>query len=50
MLERWETQGTTQKIKDLKDEIEASMDAAHNSMIKIKRNMNMRKRMIATRT
>jgi len=50
MLERWESQGTTQKIKDLKDEIEASMDAAHQSMIKIKRNMNMRKRMIATRT
>ena len=50
MLERWETQGTTQKIKDLRDDIKHSMDACHSSMNTIKRNMNMRKRMIATRT
>jgi len=50
MLERWETQGTTKKITDLRDEIVASMEAAKSSMNTIKRNMSMRKRMIATRT
>ena len=50
MLERWETQGTTQKIKNLRDEIHNSMESAHNSMNTIKRNMAMRRKMIATRT
>jgi hypothetical protein len=45
MLERWETEGTTQKIRDLGADIEATWNAAQQSMIKIKRNINMRKEM-----
>jgi len=39
MIRRWESQGTTDKIEKLGDEIEASLKAAHESMLKIKSNM-----------
>lgn len=44
MLATWETQGTTDKMDKLATEIEDSLRAAHNSMIKIKSNLSMRKK------
>lgn len=44
MLATWETQGTTDKMDKLATEIDDSLRAAHNSMIKIKSNLSMRKK------
>jgi hypothetical protein len=44
MIATWETQGTTDKMDKLATEIDDSLRAAHNSMIKIKSNLSMRKK------
>lgn len=47
MLMQWEEQGTTAKIEKLGQEIEDSMKACEQGMLKIRSNMQMRKRIFA---